>query len=126
MTAVLDADDVAAADVIASHEVERPGEVVAGGPPPVEPGEPARPSVRVAVAVAAPVLASAMAVGGIFLGPGGRVIAALAGVCGVALAYGAARLRPVVWINVVLFLGVFVVGLALVVPTGVANLGALR
>ena len=71
-------------------------------------------------------LASAMAVGGIFLGPGGRVIAALAGVCGVALAYGAARLRPVVWINVVLFLGVFVVGLALVVPTGVANLGALR
>src|SRR5215210_5644725 len=51
--------------------------------------EPEAPPVRVAAAVAFPVVAAAVMVGGVFAGIAPRVVAALAGALGVALAVAA-------------------------------------
>lgn len=91
-----------------------------------ESSEPVAAPVRPAIAVAFPVLAAAIMVGGVFTGVGGRLYAALAGILGVALAMGAVRLRRAVPANLAIFGGLFVIGLLLVVPSGVGNLGSLR
>jgi hypothetical protein len=83
-------------------------------------------TVRLAIASAFPVLAAASVVGGVFVGVGGRVVAAVAAILGVALGYFTNRLRAALWINLAVFIGVFGIGLVLVLPTGVGNLGSLR
>lgn len=72
---------------------------------------------RLTFAVAAPTLAAAIMVGGIFEGVSPRVYAALAGLLGVATAVAASRLlrRPPVAYAVML-LGLFAIGLAMLLP----------
>ena len=83
-------------------------------------------TARTSIAVALPVVAAAMTVGGVFVGAGGRIVAAVAGLLGVGLGYATARLRTPVWINLAIFSGVFAIGLLLVLPAGAGNLGSLR
>lgn len=82
--------------------------------------------LRAAVAVAFPVLAAAVMVGGVFTGVGARFYAVAAGLLGIALAVVASRVRRPVAANVLIFLGLFGIGLLLVVPSGIGNLGSLR
>jgi hypothetical protein len=93
---------------------------------PEAPEDGAQPSVRLAIASAFPALAAAAVVGGVFLGAGGRVVAIVAAALGVALGYATTRLRAALWINLAVFAGVFGIGLLMVVPSGVGNLGSLR
>lgn len=67
-------------------------------------------------------LGAAVVVGGIFLGAGGRVIACVAGVLGVGLAVVASRLRGAVATNLVLLVGVGVIGLLMMVPSGAGDM----
>lgn len=88
--------------------------------------EPQAGALRPAIAVAMPVIAAAVMVGGVFTGVGGRIYAALAGILGVGLAVGASRLRKAVPANLAIFVGLFAIGLIAVAPAGVGNLGNLR
>lgn len=82
--------------------------------------------LRLAVAVAMPTVGSGVLVGGVFLGASARVVAVVAGVLGVVLAIGAARVRRPSTANVTIVVGLFAIGLLAVIPTGLANLAALR
>lgn len=94
-----------------------------------EPEEPlADVSWRIAIAIALPVIAAAVMVGGIFKGATPRIVAAVAGLLGIALAAGLARMRKPLLMMVCNILGLFVIGLIVVVPSGldnVFNVGAL-
>jgi hypothetical protein len=92
---------------------------LAGGLPPVE--EPPSTDLRVAIAVAFPVIATAVMVGGIFSGTSPRVYAAIAGLLGVGLAVVASRIaRPAVAYLVIMG-GLFAIGVLLVIPSGLDN-----
>jgi hypothetical protein len=82
--------------------------------------------LRLAVAVALSTIGAAVMVGGVFIGASARVFASLAGVAGVALAAGASRIRRPTTTNIVIAVGLLVIGLLAVVPTGLSNLGSLR
>ncbi len=82
-------------------------------------------SNRLAVATALPTIAAAVMVGGIFLGVSPRVYAAVAGLLGVGLAVGASRIRRPAAANAVIIAGLFLIGLLMVVPTGLGNLASL-
>ena len=97
--------------------------------PPAEapPEDEERTPVRVAVALAFPVLAAAVMVGGIFSGGvSGRADAAIAGLLGIALALVARRLRRPLGVNLVAAVGLFVIGLLLVLPNGFNDIGNIR
>jgi transglutaminase-like putative cysteine protease len=81
---------------------------------------------RLAVAIALPTIGAAVMVGGVFIGASPRVFGAIAGVLGVALAAGASRIRNATTSNTVIAVGLFVVGVLAVVPTGLSNLGSLE
>lgn len=85
-----------------------------------------RPAGRISVACAFAVLAAAVMVGGIFKGVSPRFYAAVAGVAGVALAFGVARIRrrPILS-NVLIVGGLFAIGLVLLFPS-IAQIGNLR
>jgi hypothetical protein len=85
-----------------------------------------RPSLRFAIVALFPTLAAALMVGGVFTGPGARVYAVAAGALGVALATVAGRLRRPLGVNGVIVVGLFMIGLLLVLPSGVGNVGAIR
>ena len=74
------------------------------------------PSPRLAVAVGFPVVASALMIGGVFRGVDPRIYASVAGILGVALAFGIARLRKPGVANVLAVLGIFAIGVLMVVP----------
>lgn len=95
----------------AVEEAEREG---------VEPAEYV-PYLRLAVVAGFPVLAAAVMSGGVFVGISPRIWAALAGIAGVALAVLANRQRRALLVNITLLVGVFVVGLLVVLPTGIGN-----
>lgn len=84
------------------------------------------PSIRIAVAVALPVIASAVMTGGVFIGVSPRIYATVAGLAGVALGYLASRSRRPVLTNVLIFGGIFAIGLLLVVPTGLGNVTSIQ
>jgi hypothetical protein len=96
-----------------------------------EPGpdlEPLGLSPRLAVAVGFPVIACAVLVGGVFTQFGARVYAAAAGLLGIGLAYLAGHVRRALLANVIILVGLFVIGLLMVVPggpTNIARVGAL-
>ncbi len=92
----------------------------------VEEGEPERSPVRLAVAMAFPVLAAAVMAGGVFIGLDARLYAAAAGLLGVALAVVAARLKSPVAANLIIIGGLFVIGLLMVVPAGPGQVAAVR
>ncbi|MCW2545171.1 MAG: transglutaminase-like enzyme/putative cysteine protease [Frankiales bacterium] len=80
------------------------------------------PAARACLGVALSSLAAAVMVGGVFIGAEARVIACLTAVLGVAVAYGASRLRGAVTPNVALIVGVGVIGLAAMIPAGFATI----
>lgn len=82
--------------------------------------------VRLALAVAMPTLAAAIMVGGIFTGAGGRIYAAVAGLLGVGLAFGLRRWRSAALLNLLIVVGLFAIGLLMVVPAGIGTVGGLR
>jgi hypothetical protein len=84
------------------------------------------PSIRYAVVSLFPTIGAAIMVGGVFTGVGGRIYAALAGALGVALAVLVGRLRKPLAANAIILVGLFTIGLLLVLPSGVENVGAIR
>ena len=88
--------------------------------------EPEPPLLRIAVAVGFPVLAAAVMVGGVFTGIGGRFYAAAAGILGIALAVLARRFQKPAVMNLTIVVGLFVIGLLLVLPSGIGNVGSIR
>jgi len=90
-----------------------------------EPAEPAPPVLRLALAVGFPSIAAAIMVGGVFTGAGARVYAAVAGLLGVALAASASRLRRAAVLYVVVLAGLFVIGVLMAMPSGLANVTSL-
>src|SRR5688500_18112334 len=73
------------------------------------------PMGRVAVAVALPVIATGILVGGVFTGVGARLYAVIAGLLGIGLAVMVARMRRNTAITTVLILvGLFAIGLIMV------------
>ena len=82
--------------------------------------------LRVAVAMVLPVLAAAIMVGGVFSGVAGRLYAVGAGILGVALAVGLQRVRKPLVLNLLGLVGLFAIGILLVLPSGAGTLGSLR
>lgn len=91
----------------------------AGGGAPVEPD---RNPIRLGIAVAMPTIAAGVMVGGIFQGIGARLYAVLGGILGVALALGARKVRKPLLLNTLIVVGLFGIGLVVVLPTGPKNL----
>jgi hypothetical protein len=77
--------------------------------------------VRVAVAIAFPVTAAALMVGGIYSGAGARIYGTVAGLLGVGLALLASRSRRPFVTNASIGAGVFAIGLLMVVPAGAGH-----
>ena len=84
------------------------------------------PLLRTAVAIALPTIAAAIMVGGIFSGFGARIYAGIAGLLGVALGAASSRIRKALLANVVILVGIFLIGLLMMLPAGVENIGRLR
>lgn len=83
------------------------------------------PGARVAIAIAFPVIATAVMTGGVFSGAGGRIYGAVAGLLGSGLAMVANRQRRLATTLVIVGVGVFAIGMLMLVPTGVGNLGSI-
>ncbi len=96
--------------------------------PPVdsEPAEDPRETALVAVAVALPVVGCAVLVGGMFNGLSPRFYAAVGGLAGVALAAAVQRVRRPLAANAAMLIGLFAIGLVLLIPSGVGNLVNVR
>lgn len=86
---------------------------------------PTTPPLRVALALAFPVLGAAVMAGGVFTGVSPRIYAAVAGLLGIGLGLFVARLRNAALANVVTVAGIFAVGLLLAGPANIANVGDL-
>ncbi len=85
-----------------------------------------RSPLRLAVAMAFPTLAAAVMTGGVFIDADARVYAAVAGLMGVALAVAASRLRSPLASNAAVIIGLFSIGLLMVVPAGLGNVASVR
>lgn len=100
-------------------------QVAGGDVPPPDDGEQADverpPSPRLAVAVAFPVVASALMIGGVFRGADPRAYAIVSGVLGVLLGFGLTRLRKAGLVNLLMLAGLFVIGVLMVVPENPSN-----
>ncbi|MDP1795479.1 MAG: transglutaminaseTgpA domain-containing protein [Acidimicrobiales bacterium] len=83
------------------------------------------PVARIAIAMAFPVIATAVMTGGVFSGVSPRIYGAVAGLLGIALAVLANRQRRLTTTLLIVGVGVFAIGLLMVVPTGVGNLGRI-
>ncbi len=84
------------------------------------------PASRLAVALLFPLLGAAVMTGGVFSGVSPRFVAGLAGVLGMALALLARRIaRPAVS-NVVIVLGIFLIGLVVIGLSGIGNIANAR
>jgi hypothetical protein len=80
--------------------------------------------IRVALAVAFPVVAAAVMVGGIFSGVSPRIYAAVAGLLGIAVAAVASRIKRPAISYLVIVGGLFAIGLLMVIPAGLNNVTA--
>ena len=86
-----------------------------------------KPMGRVAVAIALPVIATGILVGGVFTGIGARFYAVIAGLMGIGLAVVVARMRKNSAVTTLLILlGLFAIGLIMVLPSGPGNIAAIR
>jgi transglutaminase-like putative cysteine protease len=90
-----------------------------------EEGAPDEPVTRIAIAIAFPVIATAVMTGGVFTGTGPRIYGAVAGIMGIGLAIIANRQRRLTSMLAIVAVGIFVIGALMVVPTGVGNVGSL-
>jgi hypothetical protein len=80
------------------------------------------PSGRACLGVALSSLATAVMVGGVFIGVEARVIACLTAVLGVVLAYGASKLRGAFAPLAALVVGVGIIGLLAMIPSGFSTI----
>ncbi len=80
------------------------------------------PIVRLAIVAALPTLAAAVMTGGLFIGAGGRIWAGIAGVLGVLLAVRARQVRRSGLLFGIVIVGIVLIGLIAVVPTGFSNI----
>ncbi|MFN2465082.1 MAG: DUF3488 and transglutaminase-like domain-containing protein [Candidatus Dormibacteria bacterium] len=88
---------------------------------------PAGPSpVRPAIAVALTTVAAAIMVGGVFQGISPRFYATVAGLLGVGLAVLVLRLRRPALSNAAVVIGLFAIGLLMVLPAGIDSVANLR
>ncbi|HZN15130.1 MAG TPA: transglutaminaseTgpA domain-containing protein [Acidimicrobiales bacterium] len=99
--------DEAAGVVLLPAKVDRPNEL------------------RYAIAVAFPVIATAVMVGGVFTGASARFYAAFAGLLGIALALLVARVKQPVASYALMLLGLFGIGVLMVIPNGLANVTSI-
>ncbi|MFN2462863.1 MAG: DUF3488 and transglutaminase-like domain-containing protein [Candidatus Dormibacteria bacterium] len=81
---------------------------------------------RMVVASALSVLPASIMAGGIFLGVAPRFYAAVAGLLGVGLAVAASRLKQPALVYILVVVGVFLIGLVLLLPSGFNHLFTLR
>lgn len=80
------------------------------------------PAIRFAVAVGFSSLAAAVMVGGVFIGVASpRIWAAIGAILGIVLAILAQKIKRPTPMHLVIFAGVFLIGLILVLPTGFSN-----
>lgn len=80
------------------------------------------PAIRFAVAVGFSSLAAAVMVGGVFIGVASpRIWAAIGAILGIVLAILAQKIKRPTAMHLVIFVGVFAIGLILVLPTGFSN-----
>jgi hypothetical protein len=86
------------------------------------PEQPQYPIIRLTIVAASPTLAAAMMTGGLFVGAGGRIWGAIAGLLGVLLAVRTRQLRRPAFLYVSIIAGILVIGLIAVVPTGFSNI----
>ncbi|MBW3668540.1 MAG: DUF3488 and transglutaminase-like domain-containing protein [Actinobacteria bacterium] len=83
-------------------------------------------SYRLAAAVACPTIGLAVMVGGVFTGAGARVYAVVAGLLGIGLAVLVQRQRRPLLANTLIVVGLFTIGLMMVVPSGIAEVPRVR
>lgn len=112
------------------HLLEESGRVEADldaveAPEDVDPDEEVAAS-RLAVAIMFPLLGAAVMVGGVFDGVSPRIIAALGGLLGMGLALVARRVKRPLVANVVIVLGLFLIGLVLIGISGLGNIPQAR
>jgi len=82
--------------------------------------------MRLAIALLFPLIGSAVMVGGVFSGVSPRFVAALGGVLGMGLALIARRLGKPLVANVVIVVGIFLIGLVLIGVSGLGNIPDAR
>jgi hypothetical protein len=85
----------------------------------------AQPIARVAIAMAFPVIATAVMTGGVFSGVSPRIYGAVAGLLGIGLAALASRQKRLSVTLVTVAFGIFFIGVLMLVPTGVGNIGKI-
>ena len=84
---------------------------------------PVRPPIgRLALVAACPTIAAAIMTGGLFVGAGGRVWAAISGLLGIALAVRSRTIRRAPVLYAAIVGGVFVIGLIAIAATGFGNI----
>jgi hypothetical protein len=113
-------DDVL--DRLSEGGIEAGLEDAAGAPEEVGADEPV---VRLAIAIAFPVIATAIMAGGVFTGVEARVYGAVAGLLGIGLALIANRQRRLTTTLLIVAVGIFAIGMLMVVPTGVGNVTSI-
>ncbi|MEY2424693.1 MAG: hypothetical protein QOI61_265 [Actinomycetota bacterium] len=113
-------DDVL--DNLTEGGIEAEIEQAAGAPEEIAPQEPV---TRIAIAIAFPVIATAVMTGGVFTGTSPRIYGAVAGLLGIGLAVIANRQRRLTTTLIIVGLGIFAIGALMMVPTGVGNIGSL-
>lgn len=102
--------------------VEADIEEAARVPEEVAPNEPV---TRIAIAIAFPVIATAVMTGGVFTGTSPRIYGAVAGLLGIGVAVLANRQRKLATTLAITAVGIFAIGALMVVPDGVGNLGSI-
>ena len=83
---------------------------------------PQQPIIRLAIVAACPTLAAAMMVGGLFVGPGGRIWAAVSGLLGILIATRARTIRRPASLYALILGGIVAIGLIAVIPSGFGNI----
>ncbi|HVV37092.1 MAG TPA: DUF3488 and transglutaminase-like domain-containing protein [Acidimicrobiales bacterium] len=86
--------------------------------------EPEQPVARLAIAIAFPVIAAAVMVGGVFTGVSPRIYGAVAGLLGIGLAVVANRQRRLGATLGIVAAGIFVIGALMLLPD-VGNIGSI-
>lgn len=86
-----------------------------------EPEVPPLPVRRIAAVVSLSVVSAAVMTGGVFIGFSPRIYAAIAGLLGVYVGVRAHRSRRTAVTHLIIALGIFFIGLAMVIPTGFGN-----
>lgn len=83
------------------------------------------PAGRASLGVALSSIAAATVVGGVFIGAESRVITCVTAVLGVVVAYAVSKIKGAVTANLLLVVGIGVIGLAAMIPAGFGTIGSV-